>query len=200
MQIQKIEEELNVLIFDRSKKPIQLTEIGKKIVNQAKNIVNEAGRIKDIVEQEKGFIGGDFRIGMIPTIMPTLLPMFLNTFIKKYPKVNLIVEELNTTDIITKLKNGHLDCAIAATPLDEEKLKEIVLYYEPFVAYIPENSVNKTKKEIKEMNSIISELEKLIPPAPKVVKKVTVKAIEENPVEISATETNKVRVEAGGTF
>ena len=148
MQIQKVEEELNIQIFDRTKKPIQLTEIGQKIVNQAKNIVNEADRMKDIVEQQKGFIGGEFKLGIIPTVMPTLLPMFLNTFIKKYPKVNLIVEELNTTDIITKLKNGHLDCAIAATPLDEEKLKEIVLYYEPFVAYIPEKHRIADKKEI----------------------------------------------------
>ena len=89
MQIQKIEEELNILIFDRSKKPIQLTAIGQKIVEQAKNIVNEAGKIKDIVEYQKGFIGGEFRIGIISTIMPTLLPMFLNNFIKKYPKINL---------------------------------------------------------------------------------------------------------------
>ncbi len=107
MQIQKIEEELSILIFDRSKKPIQLTEIGQKIVNQAKNIVNEADRIKDIVEQQKGFIGGEFRLGIIPTIMPTLLPMFLNNFIKKYPKIKLIIEELNTDEIITRLKNGH---------------------------------------------------------------------------------------------
>jgi LysR family hydrogen peroxide-inducible transcriptional activator len=57
-------------------KPIQLTDIGQKIVNQAKNIVNEAGRIQDIVEQQKGFVGGDFRLGIIPTIMPTLLPCF----------------------------------------------------------------------------------------------------------------------------
>ncbi len=147
MQIQKLEDELDILIFDRSKKPIQLTEIGAKIVNQAKNIVNEAGRIKDIVEQQKGYIGGEFKVGIIPTVMPTLLPMFLNTFITKYPKVNLIIEENTTEDIIIKLKNGHLDCAIAATPLNEENLKEIVLYYEPFVAYIP-NAVELNKKEI----------------------------------------------------
>ncbi len=148
MQIQKIEEELNILIFDRSKKPIQLTEIGQKIVNQAKNIVSEAGKIKDIVEFQKGFIGGEFRLGIIPTIMPTLLPMFLNNFIKKYPKVKLIIEELNTDEIISRLKNGHLDAAIAATPLEDEKIKEIVLYYEPFVAYIPENNTISQKKEI----------------------------------------------------
>ncbi len=148
MQIQKIEEELNIQIFDRTKKPIQLTDIGQKIVNQAKNIVVEADRIQDIVEQQKGFIGGEFRLGIIPTIMPTLLPMFLNNFIKKYPKVKLIIEELNTSEIITKLNNGHLDAGIAATPLLEEKIKEIVLYYEPFVAYIPETHHHFQKNEI----------------------------------------------------
>lgn len=148
MQIQKIEEELNILIFDRSKKPIQLTDIGRKIVEQAKNIVNEAGKIKDIVEYQKGFIGGEFKLGIIPTVMPTLLPMFLNNFIKKYPKIKLIIEELNTDEIITRLKNGHLDAAIAATPLEDDKIKEIVLYYEPFVAYIPDNYSISHKNEI----------------------------------------------------
>jgi LysR family transcriptional regulator, hydrogen peroxide-inducible genes activator len=148
MQIQKVEDELDIQIFDRSKKPIQLTEIGQKIVNQAKNIVNEANRIQDIVHQQKGFIGGEFRLGIIPTIMPTLLPMFLKNFIKKYPKVKLIIEELNTEDIIFKLNNGHLDAAIAATPLNEEKIKEVVLYFEPFVAYISENHESFSKKEI----------------------------------------------------
>lgn len=148
MQIQKLEEELDIQIFDRTKKPIGLTDVGEKIIAQAKNIVNEADRIKDIVDQQKGFIGGDFRVGIIPTIMPTLLPMFLNNFIKKYPKVNLIIEELTTNEIINKLKNGHLDCAIAATPLNEEKLKEIVLYFEPFVAYVPNESKLINHKEI----------------------------------------------------
>jgi LysR family hydrogen peroxide-inducible transcriptional activator len=148
MQIQKVEEELGIQIFDRTKKPIQLTDIGVKIVMQAKNIVNESGRIKDIVDQEKGFIGGEFRLGIIPTIMPTLLPMFLSNFIKKYPKVKLVIEELNTEDIVLRLKNGHLDAAIAATPLEEEKIKEIVLYYEPFVAYIPDNNSIGQKQEI----------------------------------------------------
>lgn len=137
MQIQKLEEELEIRIFDRNKKPIQLTEVGKKIVEQAKSIVNEADRIKDIVDQQKGFIGGDFKIGIIPTIMPTLLPMFLKNFIRKYPKINLIVEEHTTDEIISRLQKGKLDAAIAATPLNESDLKEIVLYYEPFVGYFP---------------------------------------------------------------
>lgn len=138
MQIQKLEDELGVKIFDRSKKPIQLTETGKKIVNQARNIVNESDRIQDIVDQEKGFIGGTFRLGIIPTVMPTLLPMFLNNFIKKYPKVKLKIEELHTEAIIERLNDGHLDAAIAATPLELDGIKEQVLYYEPFVAYIPD--------------------------------------------------------------
>jgi len=158
MQIQKIEEELSIQIFDRTKKPIQLTDIGQKIVNQAKNIVIEADRIQDIVEQQKGFIGGEFRLGIIPTIMPTLLPMFLTNFIKKYPKVRLIIEELNTDEIIVKLNNGHLDAAIAATPLLEEKIKEIVLYYEPFVAYIPESHHHFQKEEIEVADLNIDEI------------------------------------------
>lgn len=139
MQIQKLEDQLKVQIFDRSKKPIELTEVGRKIVNQAKNIVNEADRINDIVDQQKGFIGGEFRLGIIPTVMPTLLPMFLKTFIKRYPKVKLKIEELTTEEIIQRIKDGHLDAAIAATPLKQEQIKERVLFYEPFVGYVPQN-------------------------------------------------------------
>ena len=146
MQIQKLEEELSILIFDRSKKPIELTEVGEKIVNQARNIVNESERMQDVVDQEKGFIGGDFRLGIIPTVMPTLLPMFLKSFIKKYPKVHLKIEELTTADIIIKLNAGHLDAAIAATPLVQEKIKERVLYFEPFVGYVPLNHRLNSKK------------------------------------------------------
>jgi LysR family hydrogen peroxide-inducible transcriptional activator len=148
MQIQKLEDQLDVQIFDRSKKPIELTEIGKKIVSQAKNIVNEADRIQDIVDQQKGFIGGEFKLGIIPTIMPTLLPMFLKTFIKRYPKVKLKIEELTTEEIIQRVNDGNLDAAIAATPLQNENIKERVLYFEPFVAYIPEHHRLHTNEKI----------------------------------------------------
>lgn len=147
-QIQKLEDELGILIFDRSKKPIELTEVGKKIVLQAKNIVNESDRIQDIVDQQKGFIGGEFKMGVIPTVMPTLLPMFLKAFIKKYPKVKLKIEELTTEDIITKINDGHLDAAIVSTPLENETIKERILYYEPFVGYIPTNHRLSGKKKI----------------------------------------------------
>ncbi|PRX54304.1 LysR substrate-binding domain-containing protein [Flagellimonas meridianipacifica] len=139
MQVQKLEDELDILIFDRSKKPISITDVGQKIIDQAKNIVAEAERIKDIVDQDKGFIGGDYTLGIIPTVMPTLLPMFLNTFIKKYPKVNLIIKEQSTNTLIRNILDGHLDAGIAATPLEIEFIKERPLYYEPFVGYVPEN-------------------------------------------------------------
>lgn len=148
MQIQKLEEQLNVLIFDRSKKPIELTSVGEKIVIQARNIVNESYRIQDIVDQEKGFIGGEFTLGIIPTVMPTLLPMFLKNFVKKHTKVKLKIEELTTSEMVTKIKDGHLDAAIAATPLEEENIKERVLYFEPFMGYIPKGHALYDYKKI----------------------------------------------------
>ena len=139
MQIAKLEEELNVKLFDRGTKPIKLTAVGEKIVEQARRVVIEAERIKDIVSVEKGFIGGPYNLGIIPTVMPTLLPMFLATFIKKYPKVKLIIKEMTTEEIAIQLREGKLDGAIAATPLGFDDIIERPLYYEPFVAYIPED-------------------------------------------------------------
>ncbi|WP_209403317.1 LysR substrate-binding domain-containing protein [Pseudozobellia sp. WGM2] len=149
MQVQKLEDELDILIFDRSKKPITITEVGKKIVEQAKNIVNEANRIQDIVDQEKGFIGGDYVLGIIPTVMPTLLPMFLKTFIKRYPKVNLIIKEQSTEHLIRNIQDGHLDAGIAATPLEIEYIKERPLYYEPFVGYVPKSHRLDSQEKLK---------------------------------------------------
>ena len=154
MQIQKLEDELEAKLFNRSKKPIELTEIGKKVVEQAKIIVDESTRITDIVHQQKGFIGGEFKIGIIPTIMPTLLPMFLMNFTNKYPKVKLIIEELTTDEIVRKLTDGHIDAAIAATPLENEAIKERPLYYEPFLGLIPHGH-----RLFKNKNININELE-----------------------------------------
>ena len=137
MQVQKLEEELGIQLFNRKAKPITLTAVGEKIIAQGKVILEEAKRMSDVVATEKGIVEGSFRLGIIPTVMPTLLPLFLNTFIKKYPKVNLKIEELNTASIIEELTLGKLDAGIAATPLDHPQLIEKPLYYEPFVGYIP---------------------------------------------------------------
>jgi LysR family hydrogen peroxide-inducible transcriptional activator len=139
MQIQKLEDELEVKIFNRNTKPIGLTAIGKTIVAQAKVILQEAQRMEDAVAQEKGSVSGTFRLGIIPTVMPTLLPMFLTNFIKKYPKVDLKIEEITTENICNLIDKGQLDAGIAATPLNREQLLEKPLFYEPFVAYLPKN-------------------------------------------------------------
>lgn len=147
MQIQKLEDELGVQIFNRTKKPIRLTKVGEQILQQARNILAEAKRMDDIVAQEKGFIGGEFKLGIIPTVMPTLLPMFLNTFVNKHPKINLKIQELNTDNIISQLKEGKIDAGIAATPLKYDNIEERPLYYEPFVGYIPEqHRLNKVEQ------------------------------------------------------
>ena len=154
MQVQKLEDELGVKIFNRATKPIVLTDIGKKILIQAKRITEEATRMQDIVSTEKGFIGGEFKLGIIPTVMPTLLPMFLKTFIQKYPKVDLKIEELTTQNITKMLEKGHLDAGIAATPLGLDSILELPLYHEPFVGYIPEgNPLHAVEQiEIEDLN------------------------------------------------
>ncbi|MFL2639618.1 MAG: LysR family transcriptional regulator [Flavobacteriaceae bacterium] len=124
MQIQKLESELDIQIFDRTKKPIQLTEIGEKIIIQCKKIVNESEKMKDVVDQDRGIIAGNFRIGIVPTVMSTLLPIFLDDFIKSFPLLKVSFFEHPTSDLISKLKNKKLDLIIASTPLEDEELVE----------------------------------------------------------------------------
>lgn len=156
MQVQKLEEELDIELFNRKAKPITLTAVGEKIIAQAKVILEEAKRMNDVVATERGVIEGHFRIGIIPTVMPTLLPLFLNTFIKKFPKVNLKIEELNTASIVEELSTGKLDAGIAATPLDHPQLIEKPLYYEPFVGYTPKSHPLSSIKKLE-----VEDLEKM---------------------------------------
>ena len=137
MQVQKLEEELGVTIFNRSTKPLQVTEIGDKILSQARKIIEESTRMNDVISEEKGIIGGTLKVGIIPTVSSTLLPLFLNIFTKKHKNVDLKIEEFNTETITNKLEDNSIDCAIAATPLNSLKIIERPLYYEPFVAYVP---------------------------------------------------------------
>lgn len=137
MQIHKLEKELEVLIFDRSKQPVQPTDIGKKILAQARLVIQEADRIEEIIKQNKGIVSGEFKLGVIPTVSPNLLPRFLSKFVKKYPLIKLKVEELQTEQIIEMLRADQLDAGILATPLEEKGIIEDPMYYEPFMAFIP---------------------------------------------------------------
>jgi LysR family hydrogen peroxide-inducible transcriptional activator len=136
MMIQKLENELGVKIFDRSKHPVKPTEIGVKIILQARRIVSEAGRIKELVKTERGEISGELKVGIIPTLAPYLLPLFLKDFTTKYPQVKLIISEHTTASVINRLKAGQLDTGILATPLNDSDIKEHILFYEKYFLYV----------------------------------------------------------------
>ncbi len=136
MQIQKLEDELGITLFDRSKKPVQPTGIGEKIIKQAQIVIQEANRIEELIKEEKGEISGDFKLGIIPTLAPYLLPLFLKSFTTTYPDVNLIVEEMQTQKIIKMLKEDKIDGGILVTPLNHKGIVEWPLFNDPFLAYL----------------------------------------------------------------
>ena len=140
MQIQKMELELGVKIFDRSKQPVVPTEIGQQLVDQAKRILSEKNMIDELVQIKKGILTGELKIGIIPTLAPYLLPLFIQQFTAKHPEVRLIVSELTTEKIISRLKESRIDVGILVTPLNETGIKEHVLFYEELVAYVSKNN------------------------------------------------------------
>ncbi|MGM9509941.1 hydrogen peroxide-inducible genes activator [Larkinella sp. GY13] len=135
MQIQKLEDELGVLLFDRSKQPVVPTETGQLILNQARDVLRTARRIPEIVKESKEDFSGELRLGIIPTLAPYLLPYFIGQFIDHYPAVTVHIQEMMTEQVLERLKNGLIDVGIVVTPLDENGLLEIPLFYEPFVVY-----------------------------------------------------------------
>lgn len=141
MMIKKLEEELEVKIFDRSKQPVIPTDIGEKIILQAKITLQHAQKIKELVNEEQDKISGNLRIGIIPTLAPYLLPLFLPSFLKNYPLVKVQISELTTEEIIQRLERNEIDAGILATPLENKMLIEKPLFYEEFVVY-----ASKTEK------------------------------------------------------
>jgi LysR family hydrogen peroxide-inducible transcriptional activator len=135
MMIKKLEEELKVKIFDRSRQPVVPTEVGIKIIAQAKKVVHESKRLKELVHEEQGELKGELRIGVIPTLAPYLLPLFMNSFLEKYPSVKLKISEFTTDQIIHKLEQHNLDAGLLSTPLNRPSLAEDPLFYEQFVVY-----------------------------------------------------------------
>lgn len=147
MQIQKLEDELGVKIFDRSKTPVVPTEIGAKIIEQAKIILSGSKHIEDMVAVEDGILSGNFRVGIIPTIAPYLVPLFLKTFITRHPHVRLTFEEALTNDILTGLQEDYFDAGIIATATTQQFYEE-ELYLEPFLAYFNVNHKLAEKNKI----------------------------------------------------
>jgi LysR family hydrogen peroxide-inducible transcriptional activator len=135
MMIKKLEDELEVKIFDRSKQPVVPTQIGEKLIRQARIIVGEAARLKEIVKETSGEISGELHVGIIPTLAPQLLPLFLSSFLKKYPAVQLRISEITTEQIILQLQQNTIDAGLLATPLHKTDIMEEPLFYEQFVVY-----------------------------------------------------------------
>lgn len=146
--IKKLEQELNVILFDRSKQPVQPTDIGKKIIEQARIALQETNRIQEIVSENRGEIKGELKIGIIPSLAPYLLPIFIQHFMETYKEVKLIINELTTEKIKERLKEGLIDVAILAIPLLDKDLKEENLFYEEFYHYGELNSADANKKFI----------------------------------------------------
>jgi LysR family hydrogen peroxide-inducible transcriptional activator len=136
MQVQKLEEELGLKIFDRSKQPVIPTEAGLDIIEQARKILAEKGMIQEIVQAKKGVLSGELRIGIIPTLAPYLLPLFIQGFTEKYPNIKLVVNELTTELMVTRLREGRIDVGILVTPLQENGIREHVLFYEELLVYV----------------------------------------------------------------
>ena len=134
-QIQKAEETLDIVIFDRVKKPIVLTEDGEVILQQARRILREHKRLKELAHEKSDEISGEFRLGIIPTVANTLVPHFVERFAEKYPKVTLLIDELKTSSILQELSEDRLDAGVMATPLSVAGLLEEPLYYETFNVY-----------------------------------------------------------------
>jgi len=144
MQIQKLEEELGLAIFDRSKQPVILTEMGQSILLQARRIIAERNAMMELVSGFKGTLIGELRIGIIPTLAPYLLPLFIRNFNVNYPGVKLIVNEMMTEYIVQRLKQGRIDVGILVTPLQEPGIKEQVIFHEELMVYVsPKNSTYK---------------------------------------------------------
>lgn len=143
MMIQKLEDELDVKIFDRMMQPVVPTEIGRKIIKQAHISINQFNLIKELVDNEKDILTGDFKLGIIPTIAAYLVPELLRLVSRSETDINLLMQEIPTSVMVESILNGKIDGGLAATPLKNPLLLEIPVYYEKFYAYIsPEDDAS----------------------------------------------------------
>lgn len=153
MQIKKLEDQLGLVIFDRTKQPVVPTMLGEKVIAQARIVLLENARISQLIKEEKEDLSGEIRIGIIPTISPYLLPLFTGKFKAKYPRVKIKVEELVTERIEDKLKKDLIDVGILVTPLHNTGIIEHPLYYEEMMVYSNEKHqfANQTIIDIKDI-------------------------------------------------
>ncbi len=135
MQVQKAERELGVVVFDRQAKPITATAKGAKILEHAWDVVSAHETLMRVGQAGDAVISGPLRLGVIPTLAPFVLPWFLGDFAASYPDVALSIVERPTDELIAEIRDGRIDGALLATPLDERSIQERVLFYDPFYLY-----------------------------------------------------------------
>lgn len=140
MQVKSLEEELNVILLDRSKKPVIPTEAGEVVLAQAREAIKAYNYIKESVAELKGEISGKLRLGVIPTIAPYLLHKFLPAFVRDFPKVELEISEMVTADIIEALRRDRIDAALVASGTCGEGIIEQELFNDRFFAYVSPNN------------------------------------------------------------
>lgn len=148
MQIQKLEDELGIKLFDRNKHPIAITAMGEAIVEQAKVVLAECEKINELIQNQQTIVSGTFRLAVIPTVAPYILPGLLEAYHKEFPEVSLQVKELETDQIIVALHNNEIDAALLSTPLEQSSIKEYPLFTEPLVAYFSEGETALKKRMI----------------------------------------------------
>lgn len=148
MQIQKLEETLGVIIFDRSKNPVIPTVEGEKFIAQARVVIREFKKLDTIIHDPSSGLAGEFKLGVIPTLAPYLIPLFLKKFISEYPQVELKIEERETDEIIKMLERDELDAGILVTPLYNNTVVERVLFYEPFYGFVSPNHELHSKSQL----------------------------------------------------
>jgi LysR family hydrogen peroxide-inducible transcriptional activator len=148
MQIQKLEDELGIKLFDRNKHPIAITAIGASIVEQARIVLAETEKINELIQGQQNTLQGNFRFAVIPTIAPYIVPSLLDSYVAHYPDVKLQVKEMETQAILKALQNNELDAALVSTPLNANGTKEYPLFYEQFVGYFSKDEKALSKKLI----------------------------------------------------
>ena len=157
MQIKKLEDELGVIIFDRSRQPVVPTDLGAKLIEQARMTLSATQRIKEIQEEQQE-VEGTLKIGIIPTLAPYLLPVFIGPYIRKYPAVKVEVEELVSEEIIRRLKRDMLDVGLFVTPYHDEKIVERPVFYEEMLVYAHPDSELLKKKEVGHEDIVTSDI------------------------------------------
>lgn len=155
MQLQKAEEELGVVLFDRSKNPILPTDEGTQIINQARLVLREYKKIFSIIDSNKGEVRGEFRLAVIPTLAPYVIPLFAGAFVQQYPDVILTIEEFKTEDIIELLGKDEVDAGLLVTPIIGENFIERILFHEPFSVFASSDHhlLKKTKIKDKDLDT-----------------------------------------------